>query len=165
MDLLPAVGATPLLLPVAGVVLLLGVVLARPLGRGLRCRPPLAAALVASAGLVLAATLTPGLGETFTQGSCLAGLDGSLSGFDWFVADVGRNLLLTLPLGFCTGLLRPPVRGRAVVTAAVVLPLVEVVQLVVPALGRACQVTDMAANGAGLLVGVAVGVVVGWLAR
>lgn len=151
MDLPEAIAATPWLLPVLLAALSAGVVVRRRVARILGCGSWVAVAVVGGAGLVLGATLTPGLGETFTPGSCLVGVDGSLTAAAWFRADLVRNLLLPAPLGFAVGLVPPP-RRRWVLTAAVLLLVgVELAQLLAPTLGRACQVTDMAANGVGLL--------------
>lgn len=163
MDLLPAIDATPWLLPTVAASTLLGLVASGPVGRVLRCSRSLAVMLVVAVGLLLGATVTPGLGETYSLGTCLAGVDGELAELGWFRADVARNILLTFPLGVVVGLLRPPRRRPVAVGTVLLLPGVELAQLLLPRLGRACQITDMVANEVGLLAGLLLGATVGGL--
>lgn len=123
-------------------------------------------ALVLSLGLILSATVTPGL-------DALAGIGGSGA------CDLGRvglppraelawpreallNILLFVPLGVAIGLC-PPTRARAVLAAgAVGLPFViEIVQKEVERLGRQCQSADVIDN----LIGLAAGLVLAILLR
>jgi len=70
-----------------------------------------------------------------------------------------------VPLGVVIGLLPCSRRKAALLVAAVALPfVVEGLQLVVTALDRACESADVADNLTGLVLGVALGSLAGWMA-
>jgi hypothetical protein len=117
-------------------------------------------ALVLSLGLVLSATVTPGL-------DALSGIGGSgvcdlrrvgpppLADLVW-PREALLNILLFVPLGVVIGLC-PPTRARTVLAAgAIGLPFaIELVQMQVERLGRQCQSADVVDNLIGLGVGLA----------
>jgi hypothetical protein len=118
--------------------------------------------LLASIGVILAATLAPmpvGLESTL---SGLATCDLSrigpapLSTYLRFL-DPTLNVLLFIPLGVMIGQLDGRHRGR-LVAAAAMLPLgIELIQALAVPLGRACQGGDVFDNLAGLIVGLVIG--------
>ena len=125
---------------------------------------------MAGTGLIVAATLTPFVGtssEAPISGLC----DLSRLGFAPLsrlvrVGDESLNVLLFIPLGLAIGLLPASSARRALVLGGLALPfLVELTQALVPPLGRGCESADVIDNLSGLLIGLAIGLVAGWLAR
>lgn len=161
----------PWLLPGAGLSLLLAIAVGPRLAGTLRTGAGPAIFLVAAIGLILAATLTP------TQLRLEFGFSGSgvcdLSRFgpppirEWLSwRDPGLNVLLFIPLGVALAGLPGPGRTLALAAAAAALPIaIEVVQLVVPTLGRGCQSGDVFDNLTGLAIGLVIGAVIRRLAR
>jgi len=148
----------PLFLPVALAGIALAAVLRHRIARRLRSSEGAALVLVASLGLIAGATLTPlwsGVGSAPPTGTCdvsriwLAPLQVYLQ-FD----DPGLNVLLFVPLGGAIAGLRP---GRAKLVLAFggfLLPLaIELTQLGLPILHRACESGDIVDNGAGFVIG------------
>src|SRR5262249_3970290 len=131
-------------------------------------RAALAILLVASLGLVLAATIPPG-GEPYvgTPGHC----DLSTLGLPALGRLLGRlddslNVVLFVPLGITVEL--RPCRPRTALLAlgAAILPIgIELTQLVALPLRRACQSSDAAENLAGLAIGLAIAGVLGLVQR
>ena len=138
--------------------------------RAMRISGAHAWALAMSLGVVLSATVTPSR-EALLFGAQGSGVcDFSRVGLaSWWelshVDDASLNVLLFVPLGILIALCP---RSRAKVTAvagALVLPAsIELLQLVVVALGRECQSADVIDNLSGLLLGLAGGAMAGWLA-
>jgi glycopeptide antibiotics resistance protein len=80
------------------------------------------------------------------------------------VDDVSLNVVLFVPLGIAVAWL-PRQSLPGVLALAIALPwAVETIQLLVPALGRACQSVDITTNLLGLAVGLGVGAVARWIA-
>ena len=124
------------------------------------------AVLILAGGVVLAATLTPQAGAFHGEvgtGTCdlarfrLADPDVNLQ-----LGEALGNILLFVPLGVALALLpSSSVRGW-LLAAAIALPIViEGVQMLAPVLDRACQAADVADN----LIGLAIGLLIGWVAR
>lgn len=131
----------------------------RPLARSRRWRPDATLAALLFLTGALALTLAP------AGGSPAMGLDACIP-YDWndFLFNVLHtgggiaggvlNLLLLLPL--TSSLVLASRRMLPAVAVAVLLPpAVELVQTQLP--GRSCGITDMLTNGAGALLGIAVG--------
>lgn len=141
--------------------LAIAVLLTFPAARWLRLPRFLVFGLLASATLVVAATLTPDVSE-WVNPWCIKRID-SL----WPVLHASTrdqrfmNTVLFVPLGFFAGL--AAVRSRLWILAAVAaLPLViEIVQRVWLDLYRNCQIQDLFDNLWGLLIGAAVGALLG----
>jgi hypothetical protein len=119
--------------------------------------------LLASIGVILAATLAPrpsGL-ESDLSGITTCDLSrigpASLATYLRFV-DPTLNVLLFIPLGAVIGQMnRRQHRGR-LVAAAALLPIgIELIQALAVPLGRACQGGDVFDNVAGLIVGLTIG--------
>ncbi|MHB8674356.1 MAG: VanZ family protein [Candidatus Limnocylindrales bacterium] len=136
---------------------------ARRTGRAFSMHSSLSAGLTMSVGIVLSATLTPFRGAVagrFARPAVCdltrlapASIDQILR-FD----DVGLNVLLFVPLGLTLGLITHARLRLALLLAAIALPsIVEVSQLLLPALGRACESGDVIDNLTGLALGLGVG--------
>jgi VanZ family protein len=150
----------PLLLPGIIATMVLAVALAAPLARFLRTKRAVAALLVLSVGLILAATLSPNLrGLEAVGGQCdLSRLVPPSLETLRFDGDAGRNIVLFVPLGLALGMLPWARRSAAVIGAAFLLTLfVELTQLLVPQLERGCESADVIDNTIGLVLGLAVG--------
>ena len=139
-----------------GISLVVGALASGPVGRRLHASRVLAFALIASVGLVAAATLTPSIGGSAPHpGQCdmsrigLVPLDELLR-----VGEATENILLFVPLGICVALL-PASRARTILAvAAVAFPFaIEGTQLLLPALNRSCESADVVDNLSGLVVG------------
>jgi hypothetical protein len=160
------VGTVPLSLAALALVLVLAWSLSRPLARYIGTRRGVGALVLLGFGLVISATLVPtgaALDGIPSDGVC----DTSRVGFASIeeltsVNTSSLNVLLFVPLGFALGLL-PPTRPAAIVAvaAASLTFVVEAIQLLLPVLGRGCQTADLVDN----LMGLAIGVVIGLLAR
>lgn len=135
-------------------------------GRSIGTGRALAWMLLVAVGIILSATLTPGLTDSaadVAHRTCdlsrigLPPLRLLLS-----LNDTSGNVLLFVPLGAVIGLL-PRSRFRLViVVAAIFLPAaIEGTQLLVPWLGRACESADVIDNLTGLVMGLAVGTAAG----
>jgi hypothetical protein len=161
----------PWLLPGTVIAILIGTVLAAPVARLLGSRRIVAWLLLVSVGGILAATLTPqrdwhpatwgatGVGTCDTSRIGLPSLDDLLG-----PTDIAANIVGFVPLGFAIALL-PGSRHRAIILAgAVALPfLIELTQLLVTPLNRACQGWDVVDNLLGLVIGLAAGLVLALL--
>ena len=119
--------------------------------------------LLVNLGLIVALTLSPTTlavdGAVASSGTCdlsrvLPLAPGELvQDFDAVV-----NILLFTSIGFLLALLPLTQRNRIVVASAFLLTFgIELVQLLLPAIGRGCESADMVDNTLGLLIGLAVG--------
>ncbi len=157
----------PGLWPGLALSIVVGVLVSERLSRAIGVTRFVAGALVVGFGLALAATLTPSYEAlrfgAHGSGACdLGRLTLAPLGEILEFGETGLNVLLFIPLGFAIGL-APRSRTKAgLIVAAVALPLViELIQLVVTALGRTCQSADVIDNLTGLVVGLAIGTVLG----
>ena len=159
------IAGLPWLLPGLLLGLVVALALGPRIGRTLGTSAAVGVLLVVSIALIVAATLTPQSGALVlgarSDGSCdLTIIPPWLSEL-LHPTDITLNVLLFVPLGVALGLLPRSSRRTALVAGAVLLPFViESVQLVAPVLDRACEANDVADN----LVGLAVGLLVGWVA-
>ena len=148
------------------VAVIVGVVLAAPLGRSLRTRQVLAWLLVASIGLIVAATLTPihgpaGIDTTQSRPCDLERRAFALLAEMTSITDVSLNIALFIPLGLSIAWLPRSRTTIAIVALAIVLPfVVEGIQFLVPALARGCQSGDVIDNLTGLVLGLAFGTLI-----
>jgi glycopeptide antibiotics resistance protein len=161
----------PWLIPGIAISAVIGLVTGGWFGRVLGLRRSLAGVLIVSLGMVLSATLTPLRGAfqfgAVGTGSCdfsrmgLAPLS-ELLRFN----DASLNVLLFMPLGVSIGLM-PRSRLKVIVfVAAIALPFaIETTQMLLPLLDRSCESADVIDNLTGLVLGLAGGFAVGWLAR
>jgi glycopeptide antibiotics resistance protein len=79
--------------------------------------------------------------------------------------DALGNILMFIPLGVTISLVPGSRRKAAIVVAAIALPFaIETIQLLLPALDRACESADVVDNLTGLVIGLGGGSVAGWLA-
>jgi hypothetical protein len=150
---------------------ILALLLCGGVARRLRVSRVVAVLLIVSFGIVLSATVTPSREALEGEAHLAAGCDLSRWGpATWreylHVGDTSLNVLLFIPLGALIGMLpRSPYRAP-ILTAAIILPFaVEVFQLVVTPLGRACQSADVFDNLLGLVVGLGLGSLVAWIGR
>jgi hypothetical protein len=141
---------------------------ARPVARRLGTSTVLGWALLASFGLILAATVTPSR-EAILFGAKGTGMcDLSRFGFAplWdfrYLDEISLNVLLFMPLGICLGLL-PSSRTKPVliVLALLLSPAIELFQLVAVGLGRQCQSSDVFDNLTGLVPALLIGLSLRW---
>lgn len=161
----------PWLIPGCLLALAVSILASGSVARRLGCSRPVAWLLLMSLGVILSGTLTPlavgGALERSHPGTC----DLSRVGFPSLLelvspGDALGNILMFVPLGFAIAVL-PRSRGKvAVVVCAVALPFViEMTQLLVIPLGRACESADVVDNLTGLVIGLAAGALVSSLAR
>lgn len=149
----------PWFLPGAAISVVVGLLAAPLVARGLRSGRGPAWLLVFGLGIVVAATLTP-LGHAFEEpASILRRCDFSRIGFAPLseylrIDDTSLNVALLIPLGVAVGLLPGSQRKWVVVAAALLLPIgIETVQLLAPILSRGCQSADVVDNLTGLVIG------------
>jgi glycopeptide antibiotics resistance protein len=161
----------PLFLPGVAISIVVGLVASGALGRALDIRRAIAFVMVLSLGIIFAATLTPQAGALGTgargPGYCdfsriwLAPWERLLS-----ISDASGNVLMFIPLGVTIGLVPRSRRKAAIVVGAIALPFaIEMTQLLVPAMDRACESADVVDNLMGLALGLVAGVVAGRIAR
>ena len=158
-----------LLLPGIALAVIAALILAPRVGHAIGGGRGRGALLVFAVGMILSATLTPSA-EAIRSGAVGSGVcdltrfgPASLRSI-FTLEDPGFNILLFLPLGVAIGAIGPRGTRFAVLGAALALsPAIELVQLVVTRLDRACQSSDVFDNLTGLLVGFVVGSVAGWL--
>ncbi len=154
--------AVPWLLPGLLIAVIVSLVAGSRVGRQLGTGPVVGGATLLCLGLILSSTLTPQV-TALEFGAQSGGTCDLTLSLPWLgqlpdPVDSGLNILLLLPLGFTLGLVSRPFWRVALVGGALALPLiVEWTQLVVPALDRACQIDDVAANEIGLILGVTFG--------
>lgn len=137
----------------------------RQVGRAFSVSPRLGFLLIASFGLVLSATLSPGGPGSIGSGACDLTRTG-LPSWNELVrpGEILLNTLLFVPFGSVVGFLPPRSPRLAAVLAAYGSPVViEAVQLIAVPLGRQCQSGDVIDNILGLSVGLLVGSAARWL--
>ncbi len=160
-------GTVPFLIPGAVIAALLALAAGRAIGQGFRIGRGAAMVMLFSTGLILAGTLTPqwqalAYGAKGT-GTCDLSRIGPPS-FDDLVggSDVAGNILMFIPLGATIALVPRSRRKAVLVVGAVALPFaIETVQLLAPALDRACESADVVDNLIGLAGGLAAGSALG----
>ena len=165
-------GDYPGFLPGTAISIVIALVLSGSVARRLGAPRVVAWLLVASLGIILSVTLTPGRGSSSLQDvTTTAGCDLHRIGpAPWAeYLDLGLstfNVLLFVPLGAAIGAL-PQRRLKArLLLCAFVLPFgIEAVQLAATPLGRACQSADVSDNLIGLALGVGLGLAYGLLSR
>lgn len=160
----------PWFLPGVLVSIAIGYLAKRRVSSWLEVTPIVGWAIVVALGLIVSATLTPLHAGPFHVGSTVGGCDFTRIGpasideilqFD----DTILNIALFMPLGACLAVVPSRRRRVALILAALALPVgIEMTQLLVTPLDRACQSADVADNITGLLVGLGLGSVL-WLAR
>ena len=157
-------------LPGLVVTLVVGLALARRVGRSLRVWPVLGFLLVVGVGLALSATVTPSHDALahgiLGSGTCDLDRIGrpSRAELAW-PGEALLNILLFVPLGVAVGLCPPSRAKLGVVALAYAMPLaIEAIQLVVTPLGRKCQSADVVDNLIGLTLGIAIATVIRWIA-
>lgn len=161
----------PWLVPGMAVALVLSIATSGRIARWLRVRRVVAWVLIMSTGLILAATLTPLRPELASDSDWSRSCDFSRIGLPAISqltrpSDELGNILMFIPLGFAIALAAWSFRKAAVLIGALALPLlIESTQFAVLPLRRACQSADVVDNLTGLLLGLAAGTMVAWLAR
>lgn len=154
----------PWLIPGLVLSAILGILAGRRVGRVFGTTPAVGWALIVGFGLVISATLTPlraGLDFDATGiGTCDLSRFGVVPPRELLrIGDPSLNVLLFMPLGFALGLVPRSRRSVALAVVAVASPLViEIVQLVLPILGRGCQSADVFDNLTGLVLGWLIGI-------
>lgn len=156
--------------PYAGVGLLVTAVVAlavaRPLGRRLGLPGVGVAAWIGALGLVVSLTLTPrSTWAAVTERVCTLDTWTPLGLHSVLALDQrAANAAMLVPLALLSALPRERRRLVATLTVAAALPLVvEVVQYVLPGLGRICHSEDLVDNLAGVAVAAVVGLAVRWV--
>jgi VanZ like family len=161
----------PWFLPGIAIALVVSIAASGAVGRGMRVRRPLAGALVLSLGIIIAATMTPqwealAFGARGSSSCDLTRLGPAPLTELLQFTDAGLNVLMFIPLGATIGLLPRSRRSAVVLIAAIALPFaIETIQLLLPALDRACESADVVDNLSGLVVGLGSGIVAGSIAR
>lgn len=164
------VAQLPWLIPGCLLALVVSTLASGRVARWLGCGPALAWLLIMSVGVIVAGTLTPlAVGSALERshpGSCDLSRIGPPSLVQLLgPGDALGNILMFVPLGFLIAVLPRSRRKAAVLVCAAALPLViEVTQLLVIPLGRACESADVVDNLTGLVIGLAAGTVVSGLA-
>lgn len=157
------VANVPWFLPAFIASIIVAVVAGPRVARRLGCSPAIGVLLLASVGLIVAATLTPLVdaieGGVWSSGTCSTRRVGYATPATYLrLSEATLNVLLFVPLGIAIGLLPWSRRTAALVVSGLVLTLlVEGTQMLVPLLGRGCETADIVDNGTGLLLGVAMG--------
>jgi glycopeptide antibiotics resistance protein len=132
----------------------------------------LAIALILAIGAIVSATLFPdllGLGSSDPVRS--TGWTCDLERFTPSLHELldlkesTANVVLFVPLGICAALLPRRWVGVAIVSAFVTPVAIELIQMLLPWLHRACQSADVADNVTGLAVGLAAGAGGAWAMR
>jgi hypothetical protein len=157
------IGDLPLFWPAAGLVLVFAAGLAGWLGRALVTSRSSAFLLLASLGVILAATITPSISAFVPidrPGGCILGqFDPPPLSLLLYPNETSLNVALFVPLGIACGLLRRWWQVAVTSALAVGFPFgIEMIQFEVPPLGRVCSTADVAANLTGLTVGLMVSV-------
>jgi glycopeptide antibiotics resistance protein len=168
-DVAEYLGDVAFLVPGIALAVIAAIILAPRVGRAVGGGRGGGALLVFGLGLILSATLTPSA-EALRSGAVGSGVcdltrfgPASLRSI-LTLEDPGFNILLFLPLGGAIGLIGPRRTRFGLLAGAIVLsPAIELIQLVVTRLDRACQSSDVFDNLTGLAVGFVVGSLAGWL--
>lgn len=162
VDQLASAANLPWLLPGVAVALVVSLAACRPVARWLDVPNFVAWVLVMSVGVILTATVTPqALKSDATTGRSCEFARLRPPGLYELTAssDVLGNILMFIPLGLAIGVAPWSTRTAGLLGAAIALPfLIEATQLVVSPLGRGCQSADVIDNLAGLVLGLAAGV-------
>jgi glycopeptide antibiotics resistance protein len=170
MSLHPA-QVLPWLWPGIAIALVVSIVASAAVGRTLRVPRPVAWAMILSLGVILAATMTPqwealafGAQGSSTCDFSRIGL-ASLTDYLRF-GDTSGNVLMFIPLGVAIALVPRSRRMAVVLIAATALPFaIEITQMLLPVLDRACESADVVDNLTGLVLGLGGGVVAARLGR
>ena len=155
--------SVPLFVLVLGAGTVLSAVLAAPLAKGLKEPWWVLFGLGFGVSLIVGATLTPSPDGTY--GACLTEVLRPLGPRGLLVvSDRMLNTWLFVPLGVCAGYLA--VRRWWVLVLAFGVPFaVELTQRAIEQLQRRCQFQDLVDNTWGLVLGAAVGVLLGFAMR
>lgn len=153
--------ATPWAPAGLAVTVVVALVVARPVGRWLHTSAVGTLLWVLVLGGVLTLTATPGL-SYFTARSCALGLVSPLPPRELFaLGEESLNVWMFVPLALLATLPRSRRALRVALGVTFALPVVlEGLQWSLPAMGRACQSSDIVNNLTGVVIGVGVGVVV-----
>jgi glycopeptide antibiotics resistance protein len=153
----------PLFLPVTAMCLVVAYLVRQPVARRLGSSPFAAFLLLASIGVIVAATLTP-LSEALEEGVVSSGvcdtqrLAFASLGAYLRASDTALNVVLFVPLGVALGLMSSSRLVLALSLGAFALsPAIELIQMSVPVLGRGCQTADIFDNTFGLVLGLIAG--------
>lgn len=161
-DVVAGIAATPWIVPGLLLVMAVAVLLFRPVAKVLGMPRVMALGLVAALGAILVITITPSAwGNPWSAGgSCDLGIRSPLetaqllSEFNQRTA----NVLLFIPLGFCSVFARRPLAAAGLVMCGFALPVgIELVQYSITSLGRSCDSADLLDNTMGMAVGVLLG--------
>jgi hypothetical protein len=161
----------PWLLPGIAIALVVSIAASGQIARWLSVPRVASWVLIMSTGMILAVTVTPQRPEYASESLWVRSCDFSRIGPPAIAQVTGPsdelgNILMFIPLGFAIALAPWSSRKAVVLIGACALPfLIESTQFVVSPLRRACQSADVVDNLTGLLVGLAAGTVVAWLAR
>ena len=159
--MIPLADSVPWLLPGAAVALVVGVAASRRVGGSLGVTRMVAAVIIVSIGVILAATLTPCpcLPQPGAGGACDLSRTGLASPFQLVTSfDTAGNILAFIPLGFAIALIPRSRWKGGLLAGAVALPFaIEAIQLLATPLGRACQSADVVDNLTGLVLGLVAG--------
>lgn len=155
----------PWFLPGVVIVTALTVGLGARLARRAGISRPPATAVLWSAGVIVAATLTPYrdpiVSGTVGSGSCdlsRLGLPSIPELIGVVPSEALLNILLFAPLGVAVAFVPGALRRTALVLAAAALPVaIEAAQLGAPILARGCQSADVVDNLTGLFLGFGAG--------
>lgn len=155
--------ALPWFLPGLVLSVIVGLLVGPALARYLGTRRSVGYMIVVSIGAILAATIPPTAGgfdwDPGSGSRCV--LDGPwLAPLSYYLrlTEDSLNVLLFIPLGLALGMLPRSGRSVAIIAAALALPIaVETTQLLVPLLGRGCELGDVVNNTLGLLIGLTIG--------
>ncbi len=152
-------GEYPWLLPGTIAALLVGIAFSGRAARWLGVSRPVAAVMLVTLLVILAATLAPpghsdALGRGSTRTCDLSRIGPPPLAQLLAPSDVTGNVLGFIPLGFTIGLIPRSRRKALVLGGAVALPfLIEAIQLAATPLGRVCQSGDVVDNLTGLVIG------------
>ncbi|MBP0452746.1 MULTISPECIES: VanZ family protein [unclassified Kitasatospora] len=166
-------GTMPMFWPGLLCSLVPAALLNRPVGRLLRAHWAVAFVLLLALGGVVTLSLLPDTQGPFWEYSRFAVRHCTLTGArlrppgEWMTSrQADLNILVFLPIGLAAALAGTKPRVVAVLAVAVALPfVVELAQYAVPAIGRACDMQDVADNLLGLALGAALGLLAGPFAR
>ena len=162
-------GPIPWLGPGMVISILVAAVAAGRIARILQVRTPVAFLLVVSLGLIVSATVTPLRGAieygAIGGGSCDVSRLVPLAPTRWLtLSEQSLNIAMFIPLGLALGLVPRSPAKAVLVVAALALPLIiELIQLATPVMARGCETADVIDNLSGLLVGLGIGTLLGWL--
>ena len=163
--------ALPWFLPGLVLSIIVGLLIGPALARALGTRRSVAYLLVVSIGAIVAATIPPTAGgpDWDLGAGSQCDLDGPwLAPMRYYFrpTEDSLNVLLFIPLGVALGLLPRSRRSLALIVGALALPIaVEATQLLLPVLGRGCELGDVVNNTLGLLLGLSIGRIAPVLAR